>query len=74
MATVVVGCMCVQNTMVEGTCIMQIQPKCDLLPEAIFTGCYHGNHTNRVQSCAKFNAHAHYHCQVINNNKYYPHL
>ena len=26
MATVVVGCMCVQNTMVEGTCIMQIQP------------------------------------------------
>ena len=24
MATVVVGCMCVQNTMVEGICIMQI--------------------------------------------------
>ena len=38
MATVVVGCMCVQSTMVEGTCIMQIKPKGDLLP---FTGCYH---------------------------------
>ena len=36
MATVVVGCMCVQNTMVEGKCIMQIQPRGDLLPEAIF--------------------------------------
>ena len=35
MATVVVGCMCVQSTMVEGTCIMQIQPGGDLLPEAI---------------------------------------
>ena len=29
---------CVEYT-VEGTCIMQIQPKGDLLPEAIFTGC-----------------------------------
>ena len=27
MATAVVGGMCVENTMVEGTCIMQIQPK-----------------------------------------------
>ena len=35
MATVVVACMCVQSTMVEGTYIMQIQPKGDLLPEAI---------------------------------------
>ena len=35
MATVVVGCMCVQGTMVEETCIMQIQPGGDLLPEAI---------------------------------------
>ena len=35
MATVVVACRCVQSTMVEGTCIMQIQPKGDLLPEAI---------------------------------------
>ena len=39
MATVVMGCMCVQNTMVEGTSVMQIQPKGDLLPEAIFCGC-----------------------------------
>ena len=39
MATVVVGGMCVQSTMVEGACIMQIQPKGDLLPEEIFTGC-----------------------------------
>ena len=39
-STVVVGCMCVQSTMVDETCIMQIQPKSDiLLPEAIFTGC-----------------------------------
>ena len=37
MATVVVGCMCVQSTMVEGTSKMQIQPKGYLLPEAIFT-------------------------------------
>ena len=39
MVTVVVGCMCVQSTMVEGTSIMQIQPNGDLLPETIFTGC-----------------------------------
>ena len=39
MATVVVGCMCVQSTMVEGTGIMQIQCKSGLLPEANFTGC-----------------------------------
>ena len=39
MATVVVSCMCVQSTMVEGIGIMQIQPKSGLLPEAIFTGC-----------------------------------
>ena len=37
MATVVVGCMCVQSTI--GTGIMQIQPISGLLPEAIFTGC-----------------------------------
>ena len=35
MATVVVGCMCMQITIVEGTCIKQIQSKCGLLPEAI---------------------------------------
>ena len=35
MATVVVACMCVQSTMVEGRRIMQIQPRGDLLPEAI---------------------------------------
>ena len=40
MATVVVGRMCVQSTMVE-TRIMQIQPKGDLLPEANFTDCLH---------------------------------
>ena len=39
MATVMVDCMCVQSTMVEGTSELQIQPKGDLLPEAIFTGC-----------------------------------
>ena len=39
MVTVVVGGMCVQSTVVEGACIMQIQLKGDLLPEAIFTGC-----------------------------------
>ena len=35
MATVVVACRYVLSTMVERTCIMQIQPKGDLLPEAI---------------------------------------
>ena len=35
MATLVVGCMCVQSTMVEGTSIIQIQPKSDLLTEAV---------------------------------------
>ena len=74
MATVVVGCMCVQNTKVEGTCIMKIQSKGDLLPEAILLTCYHGNRTNRVQICTKFDAHTHSHCQVINNNRYYPQL
>ena len=39
MATVVVSCMCVQSTMVKGTCIVQIQPKGDVLSEAIFSGC-----------------------------------
>ena len=34
MAAVVVGCICVQSTMVEGTSIMQIQHKSDLVPEA----------------------------------------
>ena len=36
MATVVVGCMCMQNTIIEETGIMQIQPKSGLLPEAFF--------------------------------------
>ena len=31
MAAAVVGCICVQSTIVEGTCIMQIQPKGDLM-------------------------------------------
>ena len=31
--------MCVQSTMVEGTCIMQIQRNGDLLPDATFTDC-----------------------------------
>ena len=35
MATVVVAFMCVQSTMVEGTRIMQIQTRGDLLSEAI---------------------------------------
>ena len=39
MATAVVSCMCVQSTMVEGTSVLQIQSKGDLLPEDIFTGC-----------------------------------
>ena len=34
MVTVVVAYMCVQSTMVEGTRIMQIQPRGDLLSEA----------------------------------------
>ena len=34
MATVVVGCMCAMD---EGTCIIQIQHKGDLSPEAILT-------------------------------------
>ena len=38
MATVVVGCMCLHSTIVEGTGIMQIQPKNGLWPVAIFTG------------------------------------
>ena len=71
MAAVVVYCMCVQITIVERTGIKQIQPKSGLLPEAIFT-CYHGNRTNRVRGCAKFDVHTHYHCQVIKNNRYYP--
>ena len=53
MATVVVGCMCVQSTMVS---IMQIYPEGDLFPEAISMVsniCYNGNHTNWVQSFAK---------------------
>ena len=29
------------RTKVEETCIIQIQPKGDLLPEANFTGCQH---------------------------------
>ena len=39
MATVVVGYMCVQSTMFEETYVVQIQPRGDLLPDAIFTGC-----------------------------------
>ena len=35
MATVVVACVCVQSTIVEGIRIMQIQPRGDLLSEAI---------------------------------------
>ena len=34
-----VGYMCVQSTMIEGTSVMQIELKGDLLSEAIFTGC-----------------------------------
>ena len=48
MAIVLLGCMCIQTTMVEGTSILQIQPKGDLLPEAILLVAYHGNCTNRV--------------------------
>ena len=36
MANVVVSCMCMQITIVEGTGIKQTQPKSGLLPEAIF--------------------------------------
>ena len=46
MATVLVGCMCVQSTVVEGTSIMQRSYRC-FMSEAIFTvSCYHGNRTN----------------------------
>ena len=41
MATIVGSCICVQNTMVEGTCIMQMQPKGGLFPETIVTSYYH---------------------------------
>ena len=34
--------------------------------------CYHGNRTNRVQGCTKFNVYTHYHCQVINNKQILP--
>ena len=40
---------------------MRIQPKGDLLPEAIVK--LPGNCTNGVRSCAKFDAHTYYHCQ-----------
>ena len=77
MATVVVGCMCVQSAMVEGTCIMQIYNLkviyC-LRQFLLVANCYHGNCTNLVQHCTKFDAHTHYHCQVINRNRYYPRL
>ena len=36
MATVEMGCMCMLSTIVEGTGIMQIQPKSALLSEAFF--------------------------------------
>ena len=39
MTTVVVGCMCVQITMPDETCIRRIQARGDLLPEAIFIAC-----------------------------------
>ena len=60
--------MCVQSTMVERTCKMQIQPKGDLLAKKFFHWLliyYHGNRTNWAQSYAKFDVHTHYHCQVI---------
>ena len=40
MATVVVGCMSMQSTIVERTGIIQIQPKSGLLPEV--TVCQEG--------------------------------
>ena len=69
MATVVVGYMCAQITIAEGTG-KQVQPKSGLLPEAIIIGC--NRTTTQAHGCAKFDAHTHYHCQVINNNRYYP--
>ena len=72
MASVVVGCMCVQSNM---TGIIKIKPKSGILPEGLFyclLTCYHCNRTNRVRGCAKFYAHTHYHCQVINTNRYNP--
>ena len=73
MATVVMGNMCVQNTMVEGTCIMQIYNLkviyC-LRQFLLFANSYHGNRSNFVQNLTKFDAHTHYHCQVIDSNKY----
>ena len=61
---------CVQSTMYERTSIMQTQPKGDLLPEAILIVA-NIVITNLVRSCEKFDAHTHYHCQVININRYY---
>ena len=33
--------------------------------ECVIISCGHGNHANPVVSCAKFDAHSHYHFQVI---------
>ena len=68
MATVVVGCMCVQSTVVEGTYIMQKMIYC--LRQSLHNVTM-ATLTNRVQSCAKFDAHTHYYCQVITSNTYY---
>ena len=66
MATVMEG-LCVQSTMVEGTSYkMQIQPKDDLLPETIFTGCQ-----CNVTMATILIKRKHYHCQVLNNSRYY---
>ena len=47
---------------VEGTGIMQIQPKSDLLlRHFLLLTCYHGNRANWVQCCAKFDTHTHSH-------------
>ena len=57
-------------------CVQSTKKKCKYNLKVIyclrqFLLVANGNHTNRVQSCAKFDAHAHYHYQVVNNNRYY---
>ena len=75
MATVVVDCMCMQCTMIKGTCIMQVYNLkviyCLRQFLLVANLCYHGNLTNCVQRRTKFDAHTHYHCQAINSNRYY---
>ena len=62
--------MCLQSTTIEGTSTMQIQPKGNL---GIAWGNFYWLLYN-IMLPWQVDAHIHYHCQVINNNRYYPGL